>query len=578
MHVQNGFAAVLSPKQVRSLQSHPDVAAVTQSVRLSPSTTHSPQFLRLPQSLWATAGGETSAGEDVVVGVVDTGIWPEHASFANTVANPYGDPPKTFTGRCEATPDFPREKCNGKLVGARFFNGGFYKQTKGDLDTSKDYWSARDSSGHGTWCASAAAGNNGVLLDGDFTISGMAPRARLAAYKVFWQNHDGDMWANSADLNAAIDSAVMDGVDVISLSLGGVDPTGTYFDDMATLNAHAAGVVVVYAAGNAGNVHPAKGEYRLIDNFAPWYLSVGASTISIYTDMLANAIFPSYHIVFILISPLFISFPPYSRSSTPQILCNPLPCSLVPTTLPLSLSSPLLPFSLVPFPLPPFPLSSLSSILPFLSPPLSFSESSNNPNEAPIVAFFSSTGPLVAPAAIPASGRPTNDILKPDIIAPGFQLWGAAPSPKLTDSDNYFKRLSGTSMATPHVAGIVALIIQERPTWTPAQIMSAIMTTASVRNNKKKPIRITVEGRGERVANPWEIGAGHVNPTSVLDPGLTYDSNQTEYRNFLAEQTVTYTVTFTVKKKNPNFVYGSLTWADDKGHVVRSPIAIQPIK
>ncbi|CAI5933766.1 unnamed protein product [Closterium sp. NIES-64] len=526
MHVQNGFAAVLSPKQVRSLQTHPDVAAVTQSVRLSPSTTHSPQFLRLPQSLWATAGGETSAGEDVVVGVVDTGIWPEHASFANTVANPYGDPPKTFTGRCEATPDFPREKCNGKLVGARFFNGGFYKQTKGDLDTSKDYWSARDSSGHGTWCASAAAGNNGVLLDGDFTISGMAPRARLAAYKVFWQNHDGDMWANSADLNAAIDSAVMDGVDVISLSLGGVDPTGTYFDDMATLNAHAAGVVVVYAAGNAGNVHPAKGEYRLIDNFAPWYLSVGASlvplpTLKFLVPILPHCLhphLPSVHFfstIFPLLNPTTL------MQSSPL-----LPCPHHSSPLPFFSPPPLLPR--------PLPSPSLSSILPFLSPPLSFSESSNNPNEAPIVAFFSSTGPLVAPAAIPASGRPTNDIVKPDIIAPGFQLWGAAPSPKLTDSDNYFKRLSGTSMATPHVAGIVALIIQERPTWTPAQIMSAIMTTASVRNNKKKPIRITVEGRGERVANPWEIGAGHVNPTSVLDPGLTYDSNQTEYRNFLA--------------------------------------------
>ncbi|CAI5946108.1 unnamed protein product [Closterium sp. NIES-64] len=269
-HVENGFAAVLSPKQVRGLQNHPDVAAVTQSVRLAPSTTHSPQFLRLPQTLWKSAGGEASAGEDVVIGVVDTGIWPEHASFANTVCvtsgatlpqTLYGDPPKTFTGECEPTPDFPRTKCNGKLVGARYFNAAFYKQTKGKIDTTEDYSSARDSNGHGTWCASAAAGNKGVLLDGDFTISGMAPRARLAAYKVFWRNSDGDSWANSADVNAAIDSAVMDGVDVISLSLGGVNPTGTYFDDMASLNALAAGVVVAFAAGNAGSVHPAKGEY-----------------------------------------------------------------------------------------------------------------------------------------------------------------------------------------------------------------------------------------------------------------------------------------------------------------------------
>ncbi|CAI5997176.1 unnamed protein product [Closterium sp. NIES-64] len=447
-HVENGFAAVLSPKQVRGLQNHPDVAAVTQSVRLAPSTTHSPQFLRLPQTLWKSAGGEASAGEDVVIGVVDTGIWPEHASFANTAANLYGDPPKTFTGECEPTPDFPRTKCNGKLVGARYFNAAFYKQTKGKIDTTEDYSSARDSNGHGTWCASAAAGNKGVLLDGDFTISGMAPRARLAAYKVFWRNSDGDSWANSADVNAAIDSAVMDGVDVISLSLGGVNPTGTYFDDMASLNALAAGVVVAFAAGNAGSVHPAKGEYRLIDNFAPWYLNVGASTISIYTDI--------------------------------------------------------------------------------------FSESPSDPNEAPILANFSSTGPLTDLTALPLPGRPTNDILKPDIIAPGVKLWGADISPSLTDHKDYFKRHSGTSMATAHVAGIAALIIQQKPMWTPAQVMSAIMTTASVRNNKEKPIRMTVKDRGSRDANPWEIGAGHVNPASILDPGLTYDLDDTEFRNFLA--------------------------------------------
>ncbi|CAI5933715.1 unnamed protein product [Closterium sp. NIES-64] len=410
-HVENGFAAVLSPKQVRGLQNHPDVAAVTQSVRLAPSTTHSPQFLRLPQTLWKSAGGEASAGEDVVIGVVDTGIWPEHASFANTslspmrtlklpqtalplpapahprprnrnqAANPYGDPPKTFMGECEPTPDFPRTKCNGKLVGARYFNAAFYKQTKGKIDTTEDYSSARDSNGHGTWCA-----RYGVLLDGEFTISGMAPRARLAAYKVFWRNSDGDSWANFADVNAAIDSAVMDGVDVISLSLGGVNPTGTYFDDMASLNALAAGVVVAFAAGNAGSVHPAKGEYRLIDNFAPWYLNVGAS----------------------------------------------------------------------------------------------FSESPSDPNEAPILANFSSTGPLTDLTALPVPGRPTNDILKPDIIAPGVKLWGADISPSLTDHKDYFKRLSGTSMATAHVAGIAALIIQQKPMWTPAQVMSAIMTTASV--------------------------------------------------------------------------------------------------
>ncbi|CAI7893450.1 unnamed protein product [Closterium sp. NIES-53] len=657
-HVENGFAAVLSPKQVRSLQTHPDVAAVTQSVRLAPSTTHSPQFMRLPQSLWATAGGETAAGEDVVVGVIDSGIWPEHASFANTDVNPYGDSPASFKGECQTTSDF--QACNGKLVGARYFNAAFNKEVKGKIDFSTDFNSPRDTDGHGTWCASAAAGNNGVAI-GDVTASGMAPRARLAVYKIFW-THAGSMWANSADVNAAVNAAVADGVDVLSLSFGGVDTRATYFDDLPFLNAHAAGVVVAFAAGNAGSVHPARGEYRLIDNFSPWYLSVGASTISIYTDMAGNEITS-------LAKKTPSSDPNADADSTDSLPTSGTSGSsgssggvadndagagagagtgadadadadagsgvTTKSEGPITISS-----------------KELKG--------LTFTESPDTPDEAPILAPFSSTGPVAAPAAAPAPGRPTNDILKPDIIAPGVQLWGAAPSPSLTDYDDYFKRLSGTSMATPHVAGIAALIIQQKPSWTPAQIMSAMMTTASVTNNKETLIRTMAKGRqspptGDRVANPWEIGAGHVNPMSVLDPGLTYDSNETEYRNFLAGvnmnqakkefrsmtvkairacnlnrasisvsklqrtltvtrrvtnvaseastyessvespagvnvvvapksftiepgQTVAYTVTFTVQRKNPNFVFGSLTWTDDQGHIVRSPIAVQPIK
>ncbi|CAI5952262.1 unnamed protein product [Closterium sp. NIES-65] len=612
-HVENGFAAVLSPKQVRSLQTHPDVAAVTQSVRLAPSTTHSPQFLRLPQSLWASAGGETSAGEDVVVGVIDSGIWPEHASFANTDVNPYGDPPASFKGECQTTADFPA--CNGKVVGARFFNAAFNKEVKGKIDFSKDFNSPRDTDGHGTWCASAAAGNNGVAI-GDLTASGMAPRARLAVYKIFW-THAGSMWANSADVNAAVNAAVADGVDVLSLSFGGVDTRATYFDDLPFLNAHAvrlllvvhqsqfsfhflsslshplpsspsllpfpppfrqAGVVVAFAAGNAGSVHPARGEYRLIDNFAPWYLSVGASTISIYTDMAGEEITA-------LTKKAPSSDPNAGADSADSLATSGTSSSgsssgaadtdagagadadadadadagsgvATKSDGPVTVSS-----------------KELKGLI--------FTESPDTPDEAPILAPFSSTGPVAAPAAAPAPGRPTNDILKPDIIAPGVQLWGAAPSPSLTDYDDYFKRLSGTSMATPHVAGIAALIIQQKPSWTPAQVMSAMMTTASVTNNKEALIRTMAKGRqspptGDRVANPWEIGAGHVNPMSVLDPGLTYDSNETEYRNFLAGVNMNQ-----AKKEFRSMTVKAIRACNlnhDQGHIVRSPIAVQPIK
>ncbi|CAI7883624.1 unnamed protein product [Closterium sp. NIES-54] len=94
--------------------------------------------------------------------------------------------------------------------------------------------------------------------------------------------------------------------------------------------------------------------------------------------------------------------------------------------------------------------------------------------------------------------------------------------------------MSGTSMATPHLAGIAALIMQKHPSWSPAQVMSAIMTTAKTTDTSGAAIK---NGYGE-VATPWDMGAGHVFPRKVLDPGLTFDARAAAYRNFLAGQSM----------------------------------------
>ncbi|CAI5477245.1 unnamed protein product [Closterium sp. Yama58-4] len=344
--------------------------------------TDSPGFLRLPGSLWAANGGQDSAGEGVIVGVIDTGVWPEHPSFANTPANPYGPVPRRWRGKCQATRDFPRSLCSRKLIGARFFAAGVRKSSAG-VNKEKDFLSPRDGDGHGTWCASAAAGNANVPLTlsptrtlgtisgvaprarlatykarwvtpipsplpllpptptthsaaagnanvpltlspsrtlgpisgvaprarlatykalwvtpggggrvaaaGNAnvpltlsptrtlgTISGVAPRARLATYKALWVTPGGEAGAFQSDIRAAVDAAVSDGVDVLSCSFGGA--ISRYFNDLPYLQAFKAGVFIAFAAGNSGA--PSKGQMLgTLSNTAPFYLTVGASTI-----------------------------------------------------------------------------------------------------------------------------------------------------------------------------------------------------------------------------------------------------------------------------------------------------------
>jgi hypothetical protein len=152
--------------------------------------------------------------------VIDTGIWPEHPSFADTG---YGPPPAGWSGECQAGEQWSQQHCNNKLIGARYFEKGF-GHFGGVL--AGDYQSARDSDGHGSHTASTAGGNAGVPAEmfgrSYGTISGMAPRARIAAYKACWPGG-----CATTDLVAAIDAAVGDGVDVINFSIGDGNPTSS---------------------------------------------------------------------------------------------------------------------------------------------------------------------------------------------------------------------------------------------------------------------------------------------------------------------------------------------------------------
>ncbi|CAI5532569.1 unnamed protein product [Closterium sp. Naga37s-1] len=250
-------------------------------------------------------------------------------------ADPYGPVPDRWFGGCEATADFPASLYNGKLIGAKIFNRGFL--WSGNSVDPNDFPSARDGSGHGTWCAgeaAAAAGNANVSMEVSGqsygAASGMAPRARIAMYKAMWM-YNGYL----TDIQAAVDAAVADGVDVLSLSLGR-NPVSDYFIEIPYLNVakvrlwrggcchveafvalaagnsrgilillsirpprallnpssltphdfcRRAGVFVAMSAGNAGP--------GTIQNAAPWYLTVGATHSTISRQFMAKLILGS---------------------------------------------------------------------------------------------------------------------------------------------------------------------------------------------------------------------------------------------------------------------------------------------
>eukprot|EP00268_Persea_americana_P037330 TRINITY_DN3696_c0_g2_i1.p1 TRINITY_DN3696_c0_g2~~TRINITY_DN3696_c0_g2_i1.p1 ORF type:complete len:839 (-),score=173.35 TRINITY_DN3696_c0_g2_i1:196-2712(-) len=270
----NGFAVLVNPQQAEKLAKRQEVANVVLDFSVRTATTHTPEFLGLPQGAWVKAGGPEVAGEGIVIGFIDTGIDPTHPSFADGISENAYPVPARFSGICEVTMDFPSGSCNRKLVGARHFAASAI--TRGIFNATEDYASPFDGDGHGTHTASIAAGNHGipVTVAGHCfgNASGMAPHAHIAVYKALYKRFGGF----AADVVAAIDQAAQDGVDIINLSVTpNRRPPGlaTFFNplDMALLSAVKSGIFVVQAAGNTG---PSP---KSISSFSPWIFTVGAS-------------------------------------------------------------------------------------------------------------------------------------------------------------------------------------------------------------------------------------------------------------------------------------------------------------
>ncbi|MBI3241185.1 MAG: S8 family serine peptidase [Chloroflexi bacterium] len=553
----NGFAAELSDAQVASLKATAGVAAVTKDTLSHMDTSSTPAFLGLtaPGGLWDQLGGVGNAGEGVIVGVVDTGIWPENPSFSDrtgTNGNGTQDGKLDFHqipgwhGKCTPGEEFPASNCNQKMIGAQWFNAGFGGDEAVKASFPFEYASARDADGHGSHTASTAAGNSGVtaIVDGINlgAISGMAPRARIAAYKVCWGRDQGGCF--SSDSVAAIDQAVADGVDVINFSISG--STTSFRDpvEIAFLFAADAGVFVAASAGNSG-----PGASTVAHN-SPWLTTVAAGTHdrlyqatvtlgngATYTGVGLGAAVPSSSLILSTVAGLPGANPTqvqlcFSGTLDPAVVTGKIVVCDRGTNARVDKSLAVQMAGGVGMILTNTNVNSLNADLHFVptvhlqvtdraavrvyaataGATASLSQGQQVAGAvAPDVAAFSSRGPALAG---------DGDLLKPDIMAPGVDVL-AAVSPAAGGRNWDF--LSGTSMSSPHMAGLGALLKQAHPDWTPAMIKSAFMTTASQTRNNGSAIP----------GNSFGYGAGQVVPNSAVNPGLVYNAGFLDYLGFM---------------------------------------------
>jgi len=560
-HTFNGFSAYLTPQQKLALESDPNVIGVWADELQQLTTANTPAFLGL-----TGAGGQHDLGiygEDVVIGVVDTGIWPEHPSFAGEDYAPLAG----WTGTCDVGED-EEFACNNKLIGARYFKESF-ESTYVIQTALGEFISPRDADGHGSHTASTAGGNDNVAAQvggrDAGMVSGMAPRARIAAYKACWNSSYVSPEGNKergcfyGDTMAAIDQAVADGVDVINYSIGGSLTNLLTPSAAAMLWAAEAGVFVSVSAGNSG---PTAGT---IGTPAPWVTSVAASTysgvlpaagveqtidgVSSVVAAVEGAINKKISDIGPISEDLVVAMPLEAcfdgddataldnagELSGKIALISRGTCGFVNKLERAMLSgakgvvvfnnragAPIAmggegDFNLGAFMIDQTDGEALKQALEdgsAVSVRLDASLSSTIATGGNVMASFSSRGP----------NKSSDDILKPDITAPGVKILAATTAaPMFGDQGNSFAYLQGTSMSSPHIAGMAALFKESNPNWSPAQIKSALMTSA----------RQNITTDGTIAATPLDFGAGHAAPKAAMDPGLLLDVGINDYLGFL---------------------------------------------
>ncbi|XP_058106442.1 subtilisin-like protease SBT1.8 [Magnolia sinica] len=562
--VLHGFAAKLSAQEARNVENIHGVIGVYQDRKMQLHTTRSPDFLGLSKNsgLWP----ETNFGDGVIIGLVDTGIWPESDSFIDYELGPVGP---EWKGECENGTRFVSSYCNNKLIGARFFAAGFEAMFGPIHEDDGEYMSPRDGFGHGTHTASTAAGaevtNAEMFGYANGTARGIATKARIAAYKACWFRTCVD-----SDVLAAMEKAIEDGVHVLSISIGGMGSI-PYYEDPIAIGAFAGvrkGIFVTCSAGNEGP--------SAVTNSAPWITTVGAGSLdrsfpaqvqlgngelyagqSLYNEQVdVSTMFPL----------AYLDYCSHFDITPDNVMGKIVVCDdadvyagiLVQDAggaglIALNGQYPGEGIIVSAFTLPALTVGyeEGQKIMSYMNStnPIASLKSSDltevGKDRAPMVAYFSSTGPN---AIVP-------ELLKPDVLAPGFNIlaaWVTDKAPTFVTEDPRrvkFNIISGTSMSCPHIAGVAALLRKAHPTWSPAAIRSALMTTSTALDNDFRPILVN---RDWSIATPLDYGSGHVNPQMAESPGLIYDADIADYVNFLC--TLNYT-----KKQLRSIVRGPIS-------------------
>jgi subtilisin family serine protease len=436
--------------------------------------------------------------------------------------------------------------CNQKLIGAQWFNASWGGNAGIDADRPWEFNSVRDYNGHGSHTASTAGGNNGVQTTGPAsafgTISGIAPHARIAAYKALWSTQAADTASGAtSDLVAAIDQAVADGVDVINYSISG---TQTNFRDpveISFLYAANAGVFVAASAGNSGPT------ISTVAHPSPWITTVAAGThnrngngsvtlgngTTYFGASIASAVGPAPLInasdaglagadptfVALCYSAVDAGVPVLDPAKVAGkiVVCDRGVTARVNKSLAVAEAGGVGMILLNPSNnsinadfhfVPSVHLQNTDAAAVHAYAATTDATATINQatitytDPAPFTASFSSRGPL----------RASGDLLKPDLIAPGQDILAAVAPPGNHGFD--FNLYSGTSMSSPHVAGLAALLKDLHPDWSPMMIKSALMTTG---------YDVLDGGTPAPNTNPVLIfrqGAGHVAPNTAADPGL----------------------------------------------------------
>jgi hypothetical protein len=551
--VFNGAAMVVAGDQVDALASMEGVSAVYLDELMQPDTEVSPAFIGAP-TVWDQLGGQDDAGEGVVVGMLDTGIWPEHPSFSDPdpagemYAAPAvapgsngfggGGPRSTCDfGNSAWNPNDAPFTCNNKLIGAYAFLDT-YKAVIGLLPEEFD--SARDSEGHGSHTSATAAGNAGV--DASIfgvprgMISGIAPRAQVIMYRVC-----ADQGCYSSDSAAAVEQAILDEVDSINFSIGGGNSPYSDAVSLAFLAAYEDGVFVSASAGNSGPGADTTGHRE------PWTITVAASTtdrhfistVSITADngdtlelqgaSVTDGIFIPTPVIFPPSDPLCLNPFPAGTFSGEIVICERGVNARVAKSFNVAAGGAggMLQYNPT--------LQGLATDNHFIP-----SVHLENDAGAALLAFMSSHTGVMGTftqgvsttvlgdvmAAFSSRGGPAQSlgVSKPDITAPGVQILAAhSPMPHNVEGGlpgELFQAIQGTSMSSPHIAGSGALLKALHPDWTPGQIKSALMTSA---------YSGVVKEDGVTPATPFDYGSGRVDLNLAGNPGLTFDESGANY-------------------------------------------------